>query len=127
MGVEPVLLLPRWYVPLRLTSVQEPPLDFRDEANRAPWVQAGLAAYFLAHPDYQDRFRYSSHDYANSNTVGKRMRDFLVELAYQRVPADRLLHPDHLADYRYSPNAVVPPSVVVLYNGYHGDQKNRTD
>lgn len=84
-------------------------------------AQAGLAAYFLAHPDYQERFRYSPDDYGNKNTVGKRMKDFLKELAYQRLPVDKLLHPDHRADYRFPNNRL--PSVDVLYNGYHGDQK----
>ena len=87
-------------------------------------TQSGLAAYFLAHPDYQDKFKYSPDDYAKGNTVGKRMKEFLQGLAYQRLPNDELLREDDKDDYTFPPGAVRPSSVEVAYNGYHGVQKH---
>jgi hypothetical protein len=120
--MEPVLLLHRSYVSLYLNT--KIPYPRQEEANCS--IQAGLAAYFLGHPDYQERFKYSEHDYANNNTVGKRMKDFLKELAYQRVPKDQLWHPGHLDDCHFPNNAVEPTLVEVAYNGFHGDQKKAT-
>ncbi|KAK0730909.1 hypothetical protein B0H67DRAFT_548760 [Lasiosphaeris hirsuta] len=81
-------------------------------------LTAGLAAYFLAHPDYQDRLKYSPTD-TKSNSIGMRMKKLFTELAYQRVLNDEKLVREHLAEYP----SEIPVLVDVLYNNFHGPQK----
>lgn len=78
--------------------------------------QAGLAAYSLALPSEADRFKYDPEDPAD-NTVGIRVKERLVELAYQRLSDDHKLAapPD---DYDYD----IPAVINVAYNGAHGVQ-----
>ncbi|KAK3363158.1 peptidase S8/S53 domain-containing protein [Lasiosphaeria hispida] len=90
----------------------------REGSSYAAPIAAGLAAYFLAHPDYQDGLKYSPTD-TKSNSVGMRMKKLLKELAYQRVPDEKKLVQEHLAEYP----AEIPESVDVLYNNFHGPQK----
>ncbi|KAI0025810.1 peptidase S8/S53 domain-containing protein [Xylariomycetidae sp. FL0641] len=72
---------------------------------------AGLAAYLLALPENQELFEYSPDDYANGNTVGKRVKQFIRDSSYQRVP-DSLKTDPTAGVYPYP----IPPSINVGYN-----------
>lgn len=84
------------------------------------YQQAGLAAYFLSHPDYQEHLKYSESDKETHDTVGRRMKKLLKAWAYQRVPDDQKLDPAHMHEYDLSS---IPEAVDVIYNGIHGPQK----
>jgi hypothetical protein len=53
------------------------------------------------------------------------MKDFLKELAYQRVPDEDMQYPSPFAGSDFPADAILPSSIDVAYNGYHGDQRIR--
>lgn len=78
--------------------------------------QAGLAAYLLAFSSESDGLKYDTEDPAD-NTVGVRVKERLVELAYQRLSDDhKLAAPQD--EYHYE----IPSVVNVAYNGAHRPQ-----
>ncbi|KAL2254993.1 hypothetical protein VTK26DRAFT_4406 [Humicola hyalothermophila] len=91
----------------------------RDGTCYAAAQVAGLAAYFLSHPDYRSYFKYRGNETHTGSTVGRRMKKLLMELAYQRVSNDMKL--DWEAREEYDPRAV-HERVDVIYNGIHGQQ-----
>ncbi|KAK0636784.1 peptidase S8/S53 domain-containing protein [Bombardia bombarda] len=99
-----------------LTSTSETPSKKWGTSYSSPQV-AGLAAYFLGHPDFQERFKYSPSDYKNGNTVGMRMKKWLKEISFQRVPDEEKLVLEHAEDY-YHPDGIPPTTVNVLSNNY---------
>lgn len=54
--------------------------------------------------------------------MGKRVKELLQELAYQRLRKGEELHPK-MARY-YPTTGVLPASVDVIYNNIHGSQKD---
>ncbi|CAJ2511418.1 Uu.00g070430.m01.CDS01 [Anthostomella pinea] len=76
---------------------------------------AGLAAYVLALPENQEQFRWSPNDYANNNTVGRRVKDYIHAESFQRVP-DSLKTDPAAGNYPYP----IPSKIHVGYNMAYG-------
>lgn len=83
--------LPSWSVLAR--TIAETPWSITVALTSRLHSQAGLAACYLSHPDFLERFKWSADD-PSGNTVGNRIKDWLFtegQGSYQRVTSGQKL------------------------------------